>query len=313
MSNATDFTGYLLKGADGDPGMTGEAGAAPDPAQAAQGSSCNVWGKGISDGDPGAPGNAPDPVKGTGGKGEDGDSATNGTFYAVSFTGTLTVNAAGGAGGIGGTGGTGGAGQQGGQGGNNSKNDCTAAAGGVGGIGGIGGNGGVGGNGGKGGLVSVFYGGDLPSSRLIASGGQPGQPGLAGPGGVGGKGGMSSDGKAPQANSGNFGVPGNVGTPGQPGPNGKATVFKQSLPTVTSMNPLTGPAAGGTPFTIAGTGFVSQGITVQIGGANATISSCTATQIQGSTPAGTAGSQFVVVTNIDGGVGVLHGTFQYTS
>ena len=76
-------------------------------------------------------------------------------------------------------------------------------------------------------------------------------------------------------------------------------------PTVTSISPNSGPIAGGTNVTIAGTNFVS-GATVTIGGTAATgINVASSTAITATTPAGTAGVQNVVVTNPDNQSGTL--------
>jgi hypothetical protein len=72
-----------------------------------------------------------------------------------------------------------------------------------------------------------------------------------------------------------------------------------------------GPAAGGTPITISGTGFQA-GATVTIGGAPATsVNVVSATQITAMTPPGTSGAATVEVTNPNGQVGSLSGGFIY--
>ena len=70
-----------------------------------------------------------------------------------------------------------------------------------------------------------------------------------------------------------------------------------AAPTVASVTPSSGSAAGGTAVTVAGTGFVS-GATVTVGGAACTsVVFGSATSLTCTTPAGTAGAQNVVVTN----------------
>ncbi len=68
---------------------------------------------------------------------------------------------------------------------------------------------------------------------------------------------------------------------------------------LTSMTPTTGPTAGGTSVTITGTGFICTPTvpTVTVGGVSATVTSCSATTLDLTTPPGTAGSANVVVTN----------------
>ncbi len=71
-------------------------------------------------------------------------------------------------------------------------------------------------------------------------------------------------------------------------------------PTIATITPNTGPAAGGTPITISGTGFLDNP-NVTIGGAAATgVTKVNDTTINCTTPAGTAGTaKDVVVTNTD--------------
>ncbi|MBL1100265.1 IPT/TIG domain-containing protein [Streptomyces sp. 205] len=81
-------------------------------------------------------------------------------------------------------------------------------------------------------------------------------------------------------------------------------------PTAASITPATGPAAGGTPFVIIGTGLTGGSVT--IGGAAATGVSvnATGTLLVGITPAGTVGVQPVVVTTA-GGTATVPGGFTY--
>ncbi|MCI0343271.1 MAG: IPT/TIG domain-containing protein [Planctomycetales bacterium] len=83
-------------------------------------------------------------------------------------------------------------------------------------------------------------------------------------------------------------------------------------PTVTAVNPTSGPTAGGTAITITGTGFQT-GATVTVGGAAATsVTVLSAATITAVTPAGTAGPASVTVTNPDTQTGTLTGGFTYT-
>lgn len=82
-------------------------------------------------------------------------------------------------------------------------------------------------------------------------------------------------------------------------------------PSVTSINPPSGPATGGTPVTILGS-FFTGATAVTIGGAPATnVTVVSATQITATTPAGTAGARNVAVTT-SGGMATGAGLFTYT-
>ena len=71
-------------------------------------------------------------------------------------------------------------------------------------------------------------------------------------------------------------------------------------PTVTSVSPNNGPAAGGTAVTITGTNFAS-GATVTFGSTAATnVTVVNSTTITATTPAGSAGAVTVTVTNSNG-------------
>jgi len=89
--------------------------------------------------------------------------------------------------------------------------------------------------------------------------------------------------------------------------------YKAPAPTFTSITPATGPAAGGTAVTIVGTNFVSGGSSgVTIGGAAATnVVVVDSAHITAITPAGTAGSQNVVITNNDGQTITAAGAYTY--
>jgi hypothetical protein len=82
-------------------------------------------------------------------------------------------------------------------------------------------------------------------------------------------------------------------------------------PKVTSISPAEGPAAGGTPVTIAGANF-SGGVDVTIGGTAATaVAFNSSTQITAKTPAHAAGIADVEVTSQDGQKGTLTGGYKY--
>src|SRR5262249_28332915 len=79
------------------------------------------------------------------------------------------------------------------------------------------------------------------------------------------------------------------------------------------VTPNNGSIAGGTPVTIAGTGFIT-GATVSFGGTAATgVTVSSSTQITATTPAHAAGSGDVVVTNPDTQTGTLSNGYTYTS
>ena len=82
-------------------------------------------------------------------------------------------------------------------------------------------------------------------------------------------------------------------------------------PTVSSVSPNTGSTAGGTAVTITGTNFVA-GATVTFGGTAATnVTVVLGTQITATTPAGSAGTVAVTVTNPGGQNGSLSNGFAY--
>jgi hypothetical protein len=80
----------------------------------------------------------------------------------------------------------------------------------------------------------------------------------------------------------------------------------------TSINPNIGPAIGGTPVTITGSGFQA-GATVTFGGNAATVTSVTSSQILATTPPHAPGPVDVVIVNPDLEQGRLLGGFTYTS
>ncbi len=82
-------------------------------------------------------------------------------------------------------------------------------------------------------------------------------------------------------------------------------------PVVSSVNPTTGPAAGGTSITITGSNFAS-GATVTVGGAACTTPVVTGTtSITCTTPSGAAGAVAIAVT-VAGQTGSLANAFTYT-
>jgi Domain of unknown function (DUF1929)/IPT/TIG domain len=84
-------------------------------------------------------------------------------------------------------------------------------------------------------------------------------------------------------------------------------------PTVTSLNPNTGPTAGGNGLTITGTGFQA-GATVSLGGTAATgVTVASSTSIVATAPAHAAGAVDVVITNPDGQSGTLPGGYSYSA
>ncbi len=84
-------------------------------------------------------------------------------------------------------------------------------------------------------------------------------------------------------------------------------------PTVTSISPSTGPAAGGTSVTITGTGFLP-GATVSLGGTPATgVTVVSSTSMTATAPAHAAGTVNVVVSNSDAQTGMLNNGYIYTS
>lgn len=84
-------------------------------------------------------------------------------------------------------------------------------------------------------------------------------------------------------------------------------------PTVSGVNPASGPTAGGTSVTISGTGFAA-GATVTLGGTAATgVAVNSSTTITAVTPAHAAGAVDVVVTNANGQNGSKTNAFTYTA
>ena len=83
-----------------------------------------------------------------------------------------------------------------------------------------------------------------------------------------------------------------------------------AAPTVTGLNPSTGPATGGTLVTITGTNL-SGANTVKFGGNMATVTADTATSITATAPAGATGTVHVTVTTA-GGASATSAADQYT-
>jgi len=93
--------------------------------------------------------------------------------------------------------------------------------------------------------------------------------------------------------------------------NGYTYLPSNPAPTVASITPNTGSAAGGTSVTITGTGFLT-GATVTLGGTAATnVNVASGTSITATTPAHTAGAVIVVVTNSDAQSGSLNNGYTY--
>lgn len=84
-------------------------------------------------------------------------------------------------------------------------------------------------------------------------------------------------------------------------------------PVVSSVNPNSGSTVGGSSITITGTGFLANA-TVSIGGSQASsVAVSNSTTITALTPAHTAGTVDVVVTNTDGQSGTKAGGFTYVA
>ncbi|MDA0353708.1 MAG: IPT/TIG domain-containing protein [Chloroflexi bacterium] len=89
------------------------------------------------------------------------------------------------------------------------------------------------------------------------------------------------------------------------------TALAADAPTVTSVTPATGLAAGGSTIAITGTGF-SAGAVVTIGGTAATgVVFNSATSLSAVTPVGVPGPTTITVTNLDGQSGTLSNGFNY--
>jgi len=89
-------------------------------------------------------------------------------------------------------------------------------------------------------------------------------------------------------------------------------VQANQLPVITSLDVITGPAAGGTTVHIAGTGFIT-GATVMFGASSATVTNITSTQITCTTPAHAAGAVNVQVTTDGGDSNILTNAYTYVA
>lgn len=95
------------------------------------------------------------------------------------------------------------------------------------------------------------------------------------------------------------------------GSDGGTSTSVGTQPTISTISPNSGSAAGGTPVTILGSGFVP-GITVAFGGVPATnVSVVNSTQITLTTPSGAVGAVPVMVTSPAGSFGGLSNGFTY--
>jgi hypothetical protein len=92
---------------------------------------------------------------------------------------------------------------------------------------------------------------------------------------------------------------------------GSALYTYQAAPTITSISPVGGDTAGGTPITITGSGFLA-GATVDLGGsACGTVVVVNATTITCTTTAHIAGAVLATVTNTDTQAGTLAAGYTY--
>ncbi|MEU6082203.1 IPT/TIG domain-containing protein [Streptomyces sp. NPDC047108] len=78
-------------------------------------------------------------------------------------------------------------------------------------------------------------------------------------------------------------------------------------PVPAAILPISGPAAGGTPFTIVGANLTSATVTIGGNAATGVVVNPSGTVLTGVTPAGTAGLQAVVVTGPGGSAPVASG------
>ena len=287
----------------------------------------------------GAGGTAVAPGNG-GARGNPGSNSVFGSITALGGggSGTEGTNGAGGSGGSGGGGVRGaavGAATQGNSGGgigygNNGGNNVNDGAphyagGGGGGAGGAGQNGSApgGGAGGNGRVfnisgASVYYAGGGGSGYYnLGAGLAEGSSGGLGGGGNGGS--NPAGGRNGAANTGGGG--GGHGLASQLGGNGGSGIVIVRYPVdaflirpaITTVSPDYGPAAGGTPVTITGTGFAA-GVSVMVGAAAATgVVRVSDTQITATTPASaTGGVKTLTVTNSsDKSYGELSNGFRY--
>jgi hypothetical protein len=95
--------------------------------------------------------------------------------------------------------------------------------------------------------------------------------------------------------------------------NGFTYSTSNPAPTISKVSPASGRTAGGTAVIITGTGFLS-GASVKFGGASATgVTVVGSTSITATTPAHTAGTTSVIVTNSDSQSGTLTNGYTYAN
>jgi len=91
------------------------------------------------------------------------------------------------------------------------------------------------------------------------------------------------------------------------------SVAPPAAPSITSVSPNSGPTSGGTAIAITGANF-QNGAAVTVGGIAATgVSFVGPTQLNATTPAGTAGAKNIVVTNPDGQSATFANGFAYAA
>jgi len=91
----------------------------------------------------------------------------------------------------------------------------------------------------------------------------------------------------------------------------EAKAVSLAAPTITSVTPAEGPAAGATTVTIAGTNLANP-TSVTVGGVAATEITATATSITAKTPAGSAGAKDIVIVTVGDSV-TMAGAFTYVA
>ncbi len=102
-------------------------------------------------------------------------------------------------------------------------------------------------------------------------------------------------------------------TDGQSGTKTSGYTYSNNAPAIASISPNSGSTNGGTAITITGTGFLS-GAIVSLGGSAATgVSVVNSTTIMATTPAHSAGTATVVITNTDGQSGSKTSGYNYSN
>jgi hypothetical protein len=86
--------------------------------------------------------------------------------------------------------------------------------------------------------------------------------------------------------------------------------YQTTAPTITSVSPVSGPAAGGTEVTVVGTGFES-GVSVSVSGVAGTVLSVAPTSLKVRLPAHAPGAVGLTVTNVDSQSAVKANAFTY--